>query len=318
MSTFLGDWTYAQIHQECSGAYNSYRAALDAHYAGYFVANPSFASSHPQKAGTLELALPPGMEELAELIPTAQLHRHHLSGKSSQLIGLGLLGAAAKSDPSLHWFEQHLAPVPPFPLTTTPTYKFEYGLDRTVLNEHPRVTAVDFLVETDATVICTEVKFAEDGMGRCSCGVAAIATGACSKNVLDRALYWDTAAQIFFLPDRVPGKPCPISVGYQAIRNVAAARALAAGRMPVFVLLYDERNPYFRPTNNWPVGRRCCDRRSARPTRTTYLASARSRGRRSCRRSRFRATCASGRARSTSWPRSIGGQGLRSAMLQAL
>lgn len=252
VSSFLGDWTYEQIHDECKAAYGVYRSDLDAHYKQFFTLNPSLAGAHPQKAVTIELALPPGMEGLAALIPADQLHRHHLSGKSSQLIGLGLLGAAAKSDPSLHWFEQHLAPVPPFPVATTPTFKFEYALDRTVLNEHPRVTAVDFLIETDAAVICTEVKFAEDGMGRCSCGVAAIATGACSKNALDRALYWDTAAQIFFLPDRVPGKSCPISVGYQAIRNVAAARALAAGRMPVFVLLYDERNPYFRPTNNWP------------------------------------------------------------------
>jgi hypothetical protein len=42
-------------------------------------------------------------------------------------------------------------------------------------------------------------------------------------------------------------------LAYQAIRNVAAARALAApGQKPVFALLYDERNPYFAGAGNWP------------------------------------------------------------------
>lgn len=58
---------------------------------------------------------------------------------------------------------------------------------------------------------------------------------------------------MFFLPDRTPGKPCPISASYQAIRNAAAARALAdEGRRPVFALLYDARNPYFFPIGSWP------------------------------------------------------------------
>lgn len=242
MSKYLGDWTYERIHTECSGAYNAYCSGLDAHYKAYFTTNPAFAGDHPQKALTLELALPPGMEELAALIPAGQLHLHHLSGKSSQLIGLGLLGAAAKQDPSLLWLEALLSPIPPFSISP-PQVRFEYELDNTVLNEQPRVSAIDFLVETDDVVICAEVKFAEEGMGRCSCGVGAIATGTCSQKVLDRPLYWETAKDVFYLPDIVPGKPCPISAGYQAIRNVAASRALANGRTPVFVLLYDERQP---------------------------------------------------------------------------
>lgn len=165
MSTSLGDWTYQQIHQECSGANNAYRAALDNHYKFYLTSNPSLAGTHPQKAATIELALPPGMAELAALIPAGQLHLHHLSGKSSQLIGLGLLGAAAKQDPYLQWLEPLLAPIPPFSIMKPPQVRFEYELDKSVLNEQPRVTAVDFLVETDDVVICAEVKFAEEGMG---------------------------------------------------------------------------------------------------------------------------------------------------------
>lgn len=125
------------------------------------------------------------MEELAALIPAGQLHRHHLSGKSSQLIGLGLLGAAAKQDPSLLWLEALLSPIPPFSISP-PQVRFEYELDKTVLNEQPRVTAVDFLVDTDDVVICGEVKFAEEGMGRCSCGVGAGAVGQCSQKAYFR------------------------------------------------------------------------------------------------------------------------------------
>src|SRR5205807_450566 len=69
---------------------------------------------------------------------------------------------------------------------------------------------------------------------------------------LDRSAYWEAAREVFLLPDRVPGRSCPLSAGYQAVRNVAAARALSDGRQPVFVLLYDGENPYFRSTNAWP------------------------------------------------------------------
>jgi hypothetical protein len=43
-----------------------------------------------------------------------------------------------------------------------------------------------------------------------------------------------------------------VSVAYQAVRNVAATRLLSGVRRGVFVLLYDNRNPYFRETGAWP------------------------------------------------------------------
>jgi hypothetical protein len=250
--TFLGDWTYHEIHQECASAYSKYRSALDAHYKAYFEANPGVAGSHPQLATSFELAMPPNMQGLAPKIPSRTRHRHHLSGKSSQALGLGLLGTAAHFDPSLLWFEQALSPVAPFSLFQQPTVSFEHELDPSVLNEQPRVTAVDFFVETHDAVICTEVKWAEQGVGRCSCGAGRPQTADCASRVLARQAYWDVAREIFFLPDREPGEQCPISTGYQAIRNAAAAVALASDRQAVFVLLYDANNPYFRPTSNWP------------------------------------------------------------------
>lgn len=50
-----------------------------------------------------------------------------------------------------------------------------------------------------------------------------------------------------------PGHPCPLSFTYQAVRNVAAAQALAEGDQdPVFGLIYDAENPYFGQTGEWP------------------------------------------------------------------
>jgi hypothetical protein len=251
-STFLGDWTYAAMHQECASAYSKYRTSLDAQYKAYFAANPELAGTHPQLAASFEQAMPPGMEGLEAKIPAAGRHRHYLSGKSSQSLGLGLLGAAIQVESNLLWFEQAISPVPPFSTTEPPQVSFEHEIDSTVLNEHPRVTAIDFFVETADAVICTEIKWAEEGFGRCSCGAGKPQTADCAERVLARTAYWDAARDIFFLLDRELGKPCPISTGYQAIRNAAAAIALANGRQPVFVLLYDANNPYFRPTDNWP------------------------------------------------------------------
>lgn len=251
-TTYLGDWSFELIHQECAAAYAKYRSGLDARYEAYFAANPDQAGNHPQLAKSFESAMPPCMGALAAKIPPELRHRHHLSGKSSQALGLGLLGAACLRDPFLGWFEEELSPVPPFSRTNPPTVKFESELEPALLNEHPHVTAIDFLVETEDTIICTELKWAEEGLGRCSCGAGKPAVADCAARVLDRSAYWETAHELFFLPERVPGKQCPISAGYQAVRNVAAACALSGGRTPVFVLLYDADNPYFRATNGWP------------------------------------------------------------------
>lgn len=102
-------------------------------------------------------------------------------------------------------------------------------------------------------VICTEAKRGEDGMGRCSCAPGAPEVADCLEKVLARPQYWRAAYDLFGMPDRELGRPCPVSLGYQAIRIVAAAQYLATGwRRPVFALIYDAENPYFRPTGTWP------------------------------------------------------------------
>ncbi len=220
------------------------------HYASYFAAHPEFAGEHPVKAKDLGAALPPGADFLAEFLPEKLRHLHHLSGRSSQVLALSLLGLAWRRDPSLRWLEVALT-LPGLFKSTAPSARFEVELDPSLLAESPLVSTIDFLVEDEAAVVCVEAKFGENGMGRCSCPSGAPAVAACSQKVLGRPLYWKTASEVFFLPDRQAGKPCPISASYQAIRNVAAARALAGERRAVFALIYDDRNPYFHAHENW-------------------------------------------------------------------
>lgn len=250
----LASWTHDGVHAECGRAYNSYSRDLDAHYAAYYEAHPGERGPHPRQAVDFERALPQGWEHLADDLPARGRHIHHLSGRSSQVLALALLGASVRLDPSLDWLFMALGPLPQTDSPLVPP-QFEHELAAEALNEQrPRVTSLDFLVETSALVICTEAKRGEDGMGRCSCrpeGAPNLA--ACSQKVLDRPLYWRTAYEQFGMPEREPGKPCPVSLGYQAIRSIAAARHLATGgRQPVFALLYDAENPYFTATGAWP------------------------------------------------------------------
>jgi hypothetical protein len=252
MSLELAAWTKHEINEICKKPYGVYVRGLTDHYRHYFVERPELAGEHPLKAKDLASALPPDADFLEEYLPENLRHLQHLSGRSSQIIALALLGLAWRRDPSLRSFEEAVG-LPKLLKSPAPTVRFEVELASSLLNEAPLVSTIDFLVEDEAAVICVEAKFGEDGMGRCSCPAGAPPVADCSKKVLERPLYWETAADVFFLPERVPGKPCPIASSYQAIRNAAAARALAgADRRAVFVLLYDTRNPYFHPVDEWP------------------------------------------------------------------
>ncbi len=123
-----------------------------------------------------------------------------------------MLGASARLDPGLDWLFEALSPLPPSDSSLVPT-QFERELPPEALNEQlPRVTSIDFLVQTSKLVICTEAKRGEDGMGRCSCPPGAPKVAGCSRKVLDRPLYWRAAYDLFGMPDRAPGKPCPVSL----------------------------------------------------------------------------------------------------------
>lgn len=252
MSIELAAWTKDEIDASCKKPYGVYARDLTVRYRQYFADHPELASDHPIKARDLTSALPPGADFLEEYLPEKLRHRQHLSGRSSQIVALALLGLSWRRDPSLRWLKEAFG-LPRLLRSPAPTARFEVELESQLLNESPLVSTIDFLIEDEASVICVEAKFGEDGMGRCSCPTGSPPIAACSQKVLQRPLYWETARDVFFLPDRTPGKACPISASYQAIRNAAAARALAGeGRRAVFALLYDARNPYFSPVGSWP------------------------------------------------------------------
>jgi hypothetical protein len=248
----LAGWTHDAVHRECRDAYNQYSGDLDRHYATYFATHPDERGTHLRKAADLERALPPGWDYLGDELPERVRHRHHLSGRSSQVLALAVLGAANRLDFSLDWLSKGLAPLPETDSPLRPP-RFEYELPPDALNESPNVTSIDFFVETSSLVICVEAKRGEDGMGRCSCPRGAPAIADCAAKVLERPAYWQVAYDLFGMPHRQEGQPCPVSLGYQAIRSVAAARYLATGaRQPVFALIYDADNPYFGGVGSWP------------------------------------------------------------------
>lgn len=249
----LAVWTGALIAAECGKAYNAYRRAKTESYRAYFAAHPHLrAADHEYKALDLAAALPDDEGALGELLPISERHRHHLSGNSSQILALGLLGNAAKCDASLGWLWNGLGPIAPS-TGRPPSWEFEHKLDAATLGEQPRQTSVDFLVNDPAALLCIECKWAEAGIGACSCGGDAPEFATCSDRVLERDAYWATAYQVLHLPERREGDPCPLSFTYQAVRNVAAALTLARpGQQAVFGLIYDADNPYFAGCGEWP------------------------------------------------------------------
>lgn len=252
----LHRWTSARIDEACRRAWLDYDASKTRDYTAYFKTHPELA--HPTQvwsAKDIESALPPGWGELADLLHTGR-HREHLSGKSSQVLALGLLGVSATLDPSHGWLWEMFAPLTP-PGAPAPTAAFEVEVEPSLLGEYGKKrTSIDYLVQDTAMVVSIECKWREDGLGSCSCSRYGgnPATGACRDVIRDkRPSYWSTATDIFSLPERAAGLPCPLSPVYQAVRNVAAALNLSepAGTA-VFGLIYDANNPYFAGHGEWP------------------------------------------------------------------
>lgn len=250
----LAAWNGPAIAAECHQAWKAYRAKRTDSYRKYFAANLQLKSPrHEYSAKDLAAALPDGWNGLESLLPVSERHRYYLSGNSSQVLALGLLGVSAKLDPSLSWLWSALGALPG-PASHLPKWQFENKLAPDVLDERPRQTSVDFFVEDTAALVCLEAKWTEEGIGACGCADSGGKpdNGQCSAKVLARTAYWDAAYGIFGLPARTVGQPCPLSFTYQAVRNVAAALALADdGQLAVFALIYDAENPYFAGCGAW-------------------------------------------------------------------
>jgi hypothetical protein len=245
----LKDWPVTRIDANCADAHGAYDRQLSRHYADYFTHHPDEAGSQRFSARDMEQALPDGWGHLAAWIPAERLHRHALSGKSSQTLALGMLGVSIMQAPDLAWFWRLLG------LEglahANANVRFEVTLDAEILNEHPRQTSIDVVVESDDAVGCIEAKLREDGLGTCRCP----ASGAQCSTVIskDRAhTYGRCAVEEFGFEMSRRSENCPLGTAYQGVRNVAAARAIAGDRRAVFCLVYDERNPYFCATGSWP------------------------------------------------------------------
>jgi hypothetical protein len=251
----LDRWTRSAIDAECQVAWRRYDRRLGARYARYFEDHPELAGEQRSSARDLVAALPPGWEAPADAMPDRPWRRQHLSAKSSQMLGIGLLGVAAGRDPSLDWLWEALAPLPQ-PEHEAPRLEFEHVVDPALLAERPRQTSFDVLVDDPAVLIGIETKWREHGIGACLCrgdGVGPEAGDRCSRRVEQRDAYWEAAGDVFGLEPRQAGAPCPISPLYEAVRHAAALRALAgADRPAVLALVYDAANPYFVAAGDWP------------------------------------------------------------------
>jgi hypothetical protein len=245
----LRDWSQGRVARECRAAYRSYHAKRRAAHIAYFASRVEHRSTNPKRpfeAAERRWAFPPGLERLAEL--DIGWRTHAKSGGSSQVLAISLLQPAAEADSSLSWLFEPAGPVssvgPPAPPA------FEVGLPAELLNETPHVTSLDWLVEGSLGVLAAEAKYMEEGLGQCGC--AGRAQGDCSKAVRSRP-YWRVARDHFGWDGPHPPDPCPLSLAYQAVRNVAAAVALAGpNRRAVWLLLYDAENPYFSGAGEWP------------------------------------------------------------------
>jgi hypothetical protein len=254
----LANWTTQAIDQQCGAAYRRYEKARRQQYLEYFACHPELRClQQAHSAKSLAAALPRGWGELQTLIPQHALHLYARSGKSSQTLALGLLGSAARLDPSFDWFWRAFD-LPAPAIQQHPPFAFERLLPSWLLNEKPHATVLDFAVDDPDFFVAVECKWSEQGLGVCSCSRDGAGTpdmgGHCAQRVLGRERYWQVANEFFGIPaERLPLFGCAVSPIYQAIRNVAAAQKLADGKRPFgFILLYDEENPYFRATGTWP------------------------------------------------------------------
>jgi hypothetical protein len=247
----LRSWTPSDVKGACGKHYARYDADLKRHYSDWFAANPGRGTRWV--ANSPVDALPDGWAHLADLIPPGERHRLWLSAKSSQMLALGVLGpAVAGSEPGWKVLAQSLlGGMDPGHVVARPS--FEFPVPRELLQERGvKPTMFDLLIETDRALIGVECKWAEEGLGPCSCGPAAWPAAACRPDILERRRYWTTAVEYFGLPRHTLGQPCPIALPYQAVRNVAALDGLRGDRVATFVLVYDEANPYFAGADGWP------------------------------------------------------------------
>lgn len=195
------------------------------------------------------------------LIPIKKRHRWFRSMKSSQALALSIFGnlkilghadvlEAVKSD-------GNGGPAFGSGPIRSESIVLEHDAD---LPGERTSTSVDVLIGGDSTV-CVECKLSESEVGRCSrpllppgskrhcAGANALASNGLRCPLAPRVKYWDEVPN-FVQMDRWRGRrECPMFEPYQLIRNILAANRPQRPRGHA-LLIYDARNPAFRPAKN--------------------------------------------------------------------
>jgi restriction endonuclease-like protein len=234
----FAQWTAAGVERECAEPYAAYAGEVRTRHLAYFAARPQERSpTQAWSSARRQDVFPSGWAHLTGALPESAWHKHHLSASSSQVLALALVSAVRSGT---DWL-----PNGPFPGPAAVVFEAELAPD--VLNEHPRQTSIDVVLASRERLVVVEAKFTERGFGTCSCERRD--EGVCSSRVESRP-YWAVAERELGL--RRSERGCALGLGYQAVRNLAAASALAGWRQPEFLLLFDARNPYFAGAGIWP------------------------------------------------------------------
>lgn len=195
------------------------------------------------------------------LIPIKKRHRWFRSMKSSQALALSIFGnlkilghadvlEAVKSDGNGG---------PAFGSGPIRSDSIVLEHDAELPGERTS-TSVDVLIAGDSSV-CVECKLTESEVGRCSrpllppardrhCdGANPLTSDGLRCPLANRVKYWDEVPN-FVQMDRWRGRrECPMFEPYQLIRNILAANRPRRERGHA-LLIYDARNPAFRPSKN--------------------------------------------------------------------
>jgi hypothetical protein len=187
---------------------------------------------------------------LADCVPHGRWDEHCYSPRSSQALLIRVVGALLEAGALGLLAELSGTPTPP--ITTS-------------LEEIVGTTHFDMVLRDGGTVTATvEAKFVECGFnacsypkdGRCS-GTWRARSDRCGcplaeAHAEDGIAYWNAVVEHWGLPEEPPDLPvtCPLDATYQAVHNLARTSEL--NPQAVWLLLYDERNPYFRGGDGHP------------------------------------------------------------------
>lgn len=243
------NWAHELIEDECRTPYRAYHRELRARHIAYYASRPeqrSLNEKRPFEARKLADAFPPGYEHLATRRDIAW-HTHAKSAGSSQVLLLALLQPVIEAEPSLKWLWQTSGALAP--VGTVESTRFEVTLPRELLNESgDRRRWTGCSTATGASSPSRRSSPSRDSVAaRAPTAKTANAPPRCSRAPTGT---WRRSSSAGHAR---PTKPCPVSLAYQAVRNAAAAVALAGPeRLGGFALVYDDRNPYFAGAGEWP------------------------------------------------------------------